>query len=138
LLERAISIALDVHRGQTDRNGRPYILHPLHIMLQMDDEAEMIAAVLHDTIEDSEMTLEELREEGFSGEVLTAVELLTHEKESVPYEDYVWRLKPNPMARKIKMADLKHNMDIRRMDRVQESDLSRLQKYHRAWRILTE
>ena len=138
MLERAISIALDVHRGQTDRNGRPYILHPLHIMLQMDDEAEMIAAVLHDTIEDSEMTLEELREEGFSGEVLTAVELLTHDKESTPYEDYVRRLKPNPMARKIKMADLKHNMDIRRMDRVQESDLARLQKYHRAWRILTE
>ena len=136
-LEHAIAIALDVHSGQTDRYGQPYILHPLHVMLEMESEVEMTAAVLHDVIEDSEMTLDDLRAKGFSSEVLEAVDLLTHAKESTPYEEYVQRIKPNPIARKIKMADLRHNMDIRRMDRVRDQDVSRLEKYRRAWKILT-
>lgn len=136
-LERAIRIALQVHSGQTDRYGRPYILHPLHVMLQMDSETEMTAAVLHDVIEDSQMTLEDLRSEGFSEEVLAAVELLTHDKNSTPYDDYVRRLKSNHIARKIKLADLRHNMDIRRLKQFQPKDAARLEKYHRAWRILT-
>ena len=136
-LEKAISLALRVHAGQTDRYGHPYILHPLHVMLQMDTEQEMTAAVLHDVIEDSELTLDDLQEEGFSEPVLEAVRLMTHEKESVSYEEYVRNLKPNPIARKIKLADLQHNMDISRMDKVRERDLDRLEKYRRAWELLT-
>lgn len=135
-LEKAIAIALRVHEGQTDRYGQPYILHPLFVMLQMESEAEMTAAVLHDVIEDSETTLADLREEGFSDEVLEAVRLMTHD-EADSYEAYVRKLKPNPMARKIKLADLRHNMDIRRMDRVRAADTERLERYRSAWESLT-
>lgn len=137
LLEHAIAIALDIHSGQQDRYGRPYILHPLHVMLQMDTREEMIAAVLHDVVEDSETTLDDLRAQGFPEEVLLAVDLLTHDKSAMSYDAYVQRLKPNPIARKIKLADLQHNMDIRRLRRVKPDDAARLEKYHRAWRTLT-
>lgn len=137
LLEKAIGLALRVHRGQRDRYGRPYILHPLHVMLQMDNDVEMMAAVLHDVIEDSDTTLADLQAEGFPPEVLEAVRLMTHDKGAISYEAYVRRLKPNEIARKIKMADLKHNMDIRRMDRVRPADVERLEKYRRAWEMLT-
>ena len=136
-LEKAIALALRVHAGQKDRYGQPYILHPLHVMLQMDTEQEMAAAVLHDVIEDSELTLEDLEEEGFSGAVLEAVRLMTHDKEHESYERYVRTLKPDPIARKIKLADLQHNLDIRRMDRVRQRDVERLEKYRRAWELLT-
>ena len=135
-LEKAIAIALRVHEGQRDRYGHPYILHPLHVMMQMDSEAEMTAAVLHDVIEDSEMTLDDLREEGFSVEVLEAVRLMTHDSQD-SYEENVRELRPNPMARKIKLADLQHNMDIRRMDRVEVKDTERLERYRSAWELLT-
>ena len=136
LLEKCIKFALDVHAGQRDRYGRPYILHPLHLMSQMDTEVELMAAVLHDVIEDSDMTLDDLRQLGLPEEVVQAVSLLTHD-ESDSYDDYVRKLKPNRIARKIKLADLLHNMDIRRMDRVTEKDAARLDKYRRAWEILT-
>lgn len=137
LLEKAIGLALRVHRGQRDRYGRPYILHPLHVMLQMDNDVEMMAAVLHDVIEDSDTTLADLQAEGFPPAVLEAVRLMTHDKGAISYEAYVRRLKPNETARKIKMADLEHNMDIRRMDRVRPADVERLEKYRRAWEMLT-
>ena len=136
LLEKSINFALEVHAGQTDRYGRPYILHPLHLMSQMDTEVEMMAAVLHDVIEDSDTTLDDLRRLGLPEEVIEAVSLLTHD-EADSYEDYVRKLKPNAVARKIKLADLAHNMAIRRMDRVTEKDAARLDKYRRAWEILT-
>ena len=136
LLEKCIKFALDVHAGQTDRYGRPYILHPLHLMSQMDTEVELMAAVLHDVIEDSETTLDDLRRLGLPEEVIQVVSLLTHD-EADSYEEYVHRLKPNPIARKIKLADLLHNMDIRRMNSVTEKDAARLEKYRRAWEILT-
>jgi (p)ppGpp synthase/HD superfamily hydrolase len=137
LLEKAIRVALQVHSGQQDRYGRPYILHPLYVMLQMDTETEMMAAVLHDVIEDSDTTLQDLRDDGFPEEVVEAVSLMTHDKEQQSYESYVRELRPHPVARKIKLADLRHNMDIRRMDRVRERDLARLEKYRNAWEILT-
>lgn len=137
LLERAIGIALEAHQGQTDRYGAPYIIHALYVMMQMDSEKEMMAAVLHDVLEDSPLTLEYLRDQGFPAEVLEAVRLMTHNAEAASYQEYVRRLKPNPIAVKIKLADLRHNMDIRRMDRVEEKDLERLEKYRRAWEMLT-
>ena len=138
LLEKAIALALRAHSGQTDRYGQPYILHPLFIMQQMDTEAERIAAVLHDVVEDSDITLDDLRVEGFPAEAIEAVRLLTHDKSETSYEAYIATLKPNAIARKIKLADLQHNMDIRRMDRVRPEDVERLQRYRQAWATLKE
>jgi (p)ppGpp synthase/HD superfamily hydrolase len=135
LLEKAIEIALRAHAGQKGKDGSPYILHPLRVMTRVGTDEERIAAVLHDVVEDSDVTLDDLRQAGFSGKVLTTVKLLTHE-EGVSYEDYVNRLKSDPMARRIKLADLEDNSDIRRLSGIEEKDLERLRKYHRAWQIL--
>jgi (p)ppGpp synthase/HD superfamily hydrolase len=94
-----------------------------------------MAAVLHDVVEDSDFTLDDLRAAGFPEAVLVTVKLLTHE-EGISYEDYVERLKPHPLARKIKLADLEDNSDIRRLSGIEAKDLERLRKYHRAWQIL--
>lgn len=138
LLEKAIALALRAHSGQVDRYGHPYILHSLHLMLQMDTEHERMAAVLHDVVEDTGVTLSDLEEAGFPPEVLEAVRLLTHDKENSSYEEYVQTLKANRTARKVKLADLKHNMDIRRMDQVRPTDLDRLQRYRQAWETLSK
>jgi (p)ppGpp synthase/HD superfamily hydrolase len=135
LLEKAIEIALRAHAGQKGKDGSPYILHPLRVMTRVGTDEERIAAVLHDVVEDSDVTLDDLRQAGFSEKVLTTVKLLTHE-EGVSYEDYVNRLKSDPMARRIKLADLEDNSDIRRLSGIEEKDLERLRKYHRAWQIL--
>lgn len=139
LLETAMAIALEAHEGAATLSGRPYILHPLHIMLQMDNEEEMITAVLHDVVEDSSITLGELAALGFSDSVLNALELLTHDKTTEGYEDYILALKPNPLARRVKLADLTHNMDIRRLPfPISKRDLQRLEVYRHAWEILNE
>lgn len=137
LIEKCIAFALNAHTGQTDRLGNPYILHPLHLMAQMDTEEEQMTAVLHDVVEDTDITLADLQDMGLPEAVITAVALLTHDKEAVPYDVYVDRLKPNPIARKVKLADLRHNMDIRRLPKVREEDMPRMEKYRKAWIALT-
>ncbi len=134
-LERALEIAARAHRGQVDKTGRPYILHPIRLMLNVSSPTEMLAALLHDTVEDSDVTLDMLRREGFPAEVIEAVRCLTHE-EGESYEDYVLRAKNNPIARNVKRADLEDNMNLTRLNAVSQRDLDRLQKYHDAWRIL--
>ena len=136
LIDTALSFALDVHQGQEDRGGHAYILHPLTLMTQMDTTEERLAALLHDTIEDSDRTLDDIRALGMPAEVVEAVYLLTHDKSAMTYEAYVHRLKSNPIARKVKLADLEHNMDIRRNRPVDPEDLPRLNKYLRAWDTL--
>jgi guanosine-3',5'-bis(diphosphate) 3'-pyrophosphohydrolase len=138
ILERCIALALEAHRGQVDRYRRPYILHPLHLMMQMETEAEMMTAVLHDVVEDSDKTLADISALGVPPEVVTAVALLTHDKENVPYGTYIRAIKPNPLARRVKLADLEHNMDLRRIERIEEKDLARLQKYQQARTLLQE
>ncbi len=138
LIEKCIALALEAHSGQTDRLGQPYILHPLHLMAQVDTAEEQMTAVLHDVVEDTDTSLADLQELGLPASVLTAVALLTHDKEAVPYDVYVERLKSNPIARKVKMADLRHNMDIRRLPEVREKDTARMEKYRRAWLTLTK
>jgi (p)ppGpp synthase/HD superfamily hydrolase len=135
-VEDAVSIAARAHRGQKDKAGATYLLHPLRMMLRMDTEAAMMAAVLHDVVEDTEWTLERLREAGFSDEVLEAVDCLTH-REGESYQQFVERVRTNPIARRIKIADLEDNMNVRRINQLGPSDLERLEKYHRAWRVLT-
>ena len=137
-LEKAISVALKAHEGDESRSGRPYILHPLRLMLQMDSEEEMITAVLHDVVEDSVVTLDELAIMGFPEPILDALALLTHDEESSSYEEYILAIKPNALAVRVKVADLAHNMDIRRLPTpLRQRDLERLGKYRRAWKTLT-
>jgi (p)ppGpp synthase/HD superfamily hydrolase len=135
-LEKAIALAAKAHEGQRDKAGMPYILHPLRLMLKMDSETEMIAAALHDVIEDSETTAGDLADMGFSDEVLKAVDCLTR-RENESYDDFIERAKANPISRKVKIADLEDNMDIKRLDSLTEKDAQRLEKYHRIWRKLT-
>src|SRR5262245_43423239 len=136
-LERASQIAAQAHVGQRDKAGAPYLLHPLRMMMRMESEAAMMAAVLHDVVEDSDWTLDQLRAEGFSEEVLQAVECLTH-RLGESYDEFVARVQTNAIARQVKRADLEDNMNIRRMAEITPKDLARLEKYHRAWRTLTE
>jgi (p)ppGpp synthase/HD superfamily hydrolase len=131
-LERAIEIAASAHRGDVDKAGQPYILHPLSLMLQLHDLDAMIVAVLHDTVEDSAVTLGDLKEEGFSDAVVAAIDALTR-REDESYEEFIARLGSNPLARLVKLADLEHNMDVRRIGSVTSEDLERIEKYHRAW-----
>jgi (p)ppGpp synthase/HD superfamily hydrolase len=136
LLEEAIRIAVEAHRGQKDRAGRPYILHPLRMMSRMQTDEEKIVAVLHDVVEDTDWSLEQLRAAGFPEELTAAVEALT-KREGETYEGFVERAKRNALAKRVKLADLEDNMDLRRTGRVTAEDLDRLNKYLRAWKSLT-
>jgi (p)ppGpp synthase/HD superfamily hydrolase len=135
-LEKAILIAAQAHMGQRDKGGAPYILHPLRMMMRMESEAAMIAAVLHDVVEDSGWTLEQLRGEGFSEEVLLAVDCLTR-RDGEGYDEFVVRAQANPIARRVKIADLEDNMNVKRLGKITAKDLARIEEYHRAWRALT-
>jgi (p)ppGpp synthase/HD superfamily hydrolase len=136
-LAHAIALAAEAHKHQKDRAGKPYILHPLRLMFRMTSEKAMTAAVLHDVVEDTEWTLEDLREEGFPDDVLFAVDCLTQRK-GEPYSSLIQRAKLSPIAVRVKIADLEDNMDIKRLSGVNGYDADRLQKYHAAWRELTE
>lgn len=136
-LEKAIEIAFNAHVGQVDKAGQPYILHPLRLMLQFLNEEERIVAVLHDVVEDSELTIDDLSVRGFSKSVVLAIECLS-KKESENYNDFILRLSKNKLATKIKIEDLKDNLDITRIECIREKDLSRVGKYHRALMLLLE
>ncbi len=136
-LDKAIRIAAQVHEGQLDRYGAPYISHPLRVMARMNTDDEKMAAVLHDVIEDSACTLDDLRKEGFSAVVLQAVDHLTR-REGEDYLTYIERLKPNPIARKVKLADLEDNMDLRRLPTLSAKDVERLARYHQVWVMLKQ
>lgn len=133
--KKAMRFCYEAHNGQFDRDSIPYSFHPIHLAEQMDDENTTVVALLHDVVEDTNYTLEDLKEMGFSKEVLDAIALLTHDK-AIPYEDYVLNIKSNPIARKVKLADLRHNSDLTRLSKVAEKDLKRNEKYKRAIRIL--
>lgn len=136
LLEQAIYIALQAHSGKLDKGGSPYILHPLRVMLTMVTTEEKIVAVLHDVIEDSGFTIQQLKQNGFSKKVLDAVSLLT-KKENQSYQDYISVIKKNPLAAKIKLADLKDNMNSSRLKKITVDDKERLKKYKAAYKFLT-
>lgn len=136
-LERALVIAAQAHQGTTDKGGAPYILHPLRLMHQMTTADEQIVALLHDVVEDSPWTFDALRAEGFSEEVVSAVDGLTR-REGETYEDFNARGVTNPLARRVKLADIEDNMDLRRLGDIGEKDLERLQRYQRARRVILE
>jgi (p)ppGpp synthase/HD superfamily hydrolase len=136
-LERAIQIAVQAHAGQKDKMGIPYILHPLHLMFKMRSDPERIAAVLHDVVEDSDWTIERLRDEGFSDEVLVAVDHLTR-RTNEPYENFIERVDANSLARTVKIADLLHNLDASRIPKLTDKDIARIRKYQKALAVLTD
>jgi (p)ppGpp synthase/HD superfamily hydrolase len=137
-IETAIKIAVDAHGGQTDLSGQPYILHPLRVMLAMPADAERAAAVLHDVVEDTEVTLEDLRLAGLPEEVIAAVDCVTKRKGEA-YTDYLDRIANNPIARRVKLADLQDNMRVDRLVTMTDRDLKRLEKYrHARERLLSQ
>jgi (p)ppGpp synthase/HD superfamily hydrolase len=135
LFERAIMIATKTHAGQQDKAGAPYLLHVLRVMMRLNNMDEKIVALLHDVVEDSEVTFEELANEGFPKKILKAVELLT-KTENKPYEDYIQEIKKNELARVVKLADLKDNMNISRLKNLTEQDKLRIKKYRAAYKVL--
>ncbi|WP_042166471.1 HD domain-containing protein [Paenibacillus gorillae] len=130
-IETAISVALQAHKGQTDKGGMPYILHPLAVMNRVSTMEEKIAAVLHDVVEDSNVTFEQLRQLGFSAEIVEAVQGLT-KQEGESYASFVARAAANPIARMVKVADIQENMDLSRIKEPSAEDLQRLEKYRAA------
>lgn len=133
---KAMKIAYDAHNGQLDKSGVPYIYHPIHLAERMKTEESCVVALLHDVVEDTDVTMEQLEKE-FPETVIEALRLLTHD-ESVPYMDYVKGLKDNPIAREVKLADLHHNSDDTRLKNLTEKDIKRNKKYQKAIEILSE
>ena len=137
MLERAIEIAVEAHKGQVDKGGQPYILHPLRVMMSVSGESEKIVAVLHDVIEDSDWTFDWLLEEGFCIEVIEALKSVTKESEDEGYDLFVQRAMQNPIGRKVKIADLRDNLDVTRISDMTDKDVKRINKYKKALKLLS-
>ena len=135
LTKKALRLCFEAHKDQLDKSGLPYVFHPFHLAEQMDTEETVCVALLHDVVEDTDYTLEDLIAMGFPKPVTDALALMTHD-ENVPYLDYVAKLKYNPIARQVKLADLKHNSDLTRLDRIDEKALERVEKYRKAMELL--
>ncbi len=137
LYDIALSIAIRAHEGQQDKSGRTYVMHPIRVAERCKDPRAKVVALLHDTIEDTEMTAEQLRSEGMPEEIVAAVLSLTRQT-GEDYDEYVRRAAENAISREVKMADLEDNMDVRRLKTITDEDMERLRKYHRAWHFLND
>lgn len=136
-LERALQIATEAHMGQLDKAGKDYIGHPIRVMEMGKTEEEKIVGVLHDVVEDGDWTFEALEAEGFSKEVISALRCVTKTSENENYDDFIERVKKNPLAVAVKINDLTDNMDIRRLPYLSDKDVKRLKKYLKAYKKLT-
>ncbi len=137
LTKKALKLCFESHKEQVDKSGMPYVFHPFHLAEQMTDEMTTVVALLHDVVEDSDITFEDLEIQGFSDGILNALKLLTHDK-SIPYMDYIAEIKKNEIATAVKLADLKHNSDLSRLDVIDEKTLNRKKKYEKAIKFLEE
>lgn len=135
--KKAMKLCFKAHKDQVDKSGMPYVFHPFHVAEQMTDESTTIVALLHDVVEDTKYTLDDIAAMGFGKDVVDALALMTHDKK-IPYLDYVTKIKDNPIARQVKLADLAHNSDPTRLDVVDNKVKERLDKYKKAIRILTK
>lgn len=131
----ALKICYQAHKNQLDKSGLPYVFHPFHIAEQMKDEDTTIAALLHDVVEDTSVTLEDLKKYGFSEEVISAIAVMTHDP-NVEYMEYIAQVKKNPIAAAVKLEDLRHNSDLTRLDKVTAKDIQRNEKYKKAMELL--
>lgn len=136
LLQQAIEIAVKAHAGQIDKVGQPYIMHPLRVMNMGNTIEEKIVGVLHDVIEDSDITFDDLSAEGFPEEIIDALWCVTKLSDDEPYDAFIERVKQNPLAIKVKINDLTDNMDLKRLPYLTEKDFERLQKYVSAYNEL--
>lgn len=137
LLEKALAIAAKAHAGQVDKAGSAYISHPIRVSCRCFTDEERIVALLHDTIEDTNVTADYLLGEGFPRNIVDAILSVTR-NEDESYEDFIRRCRLNPIGRQVKLHDLEDNMDISRLPQVTEKDLARLNKYIDAYRYLKE
>ena len=137
LTKKAMKLSFVAHKDQVDKSGLPYVFHPFHLAEQMEDELTATVALLHDVVEDSEYTFDDLRKMEFPDTVVDALVLMTHSKDT-PYLTYIARLKGNPLAKAVKMADLRHNSDLSRLEIVDQKALDRVEKYKKAMAILEE
>ena len=133
--KKAMKLCYEAHKDQVDKTGVPYVFHPFHVAEQMTSEAATIVALLHDVVEDTDYTLDDIAAQGFGKEIVEAVALMTHE-DDVPYLDYVAKLKDNPIAREVKLADLAHNSDQSRLGEIDVETRQRLEKYKKAIALL--
>lgn len=135
MTKKALKLCFEAHKEQSDKSGMPYVFHPFHLAEQMKDEETTIVALLHDVVEDSDVTIDDLRKMGFSQNVVEAIALMTHDPD-IEYMDYVAKIKENPIAKAVKLADLKHNSDMKRLDTVTKRDRERAAKYKKAIKLL--
>ena len=135
MTKKALKLCFEAHKEQTDKSGMPYVFHPFHLAEQMETEETTVVALLHDVVEDTDYTLQDLRDMGFGEAVVAALTLLTHDDDT-PYMEYVAKIKDNPIAKVVKLADLRHNSDLSRVDTVDEKVLERREKYLKAIALL--
>ena len=135
-LERAIQIAVEAHAGATDRGGKAYILHPISVMMRCETDEEKIVAILHDVVEDTDWTFDALRQEGFSETIIEALKTVTKHSEDEDYDEFIQRSLKNEIGRKVKIADLRENLDVTRIGELTEKDIERINKYKRALKVL--
>lgn len=131
-LEKAIKLAILSHEGQLDKAGSPYILHPLRMMFRFQNEALQMVAVLHDVVEDTEVSLEQLQEEGYPEEVITGVQAMTR-RDDESYDEFIERAASHPLARQVKRVDLEDNMNVLRLANPSSKDFKRIARYRRCW-----
>ena len=137
MTKKALKLCFEAHKEQVDKSGIPYVFHPFHLAEQMETEETTIVALLHDLVEDTDYTIEDLTGMGFGKNIIDAIALMTHADE-VEYMDYVRIIKGNPIAKAVKLADLRHNSDLSRLDTVDEKALKRREKYLNAIALLEE
>ena len=133
--KKALKLCFEAHKNQTDKSGMPYVFHPFHLAEQMKTEETTIVALLHDVVEDTDYTLDDLDKMGFDKPIIEAIELLTH-TDDTEYMDYVRAIKSNPIAKTVKLADLTHNSDLTRLDEITDKSLARREKYLKAIELL--
>jgi len=135
ILEKAIQIAVNAHFGQKDKAGSPYILHPLRVMQSVESLDAKVVAILHDVVEDTDVTFDDLINKGIPKHLVITLRLLTH-TDKLTYEDYIARIAENPLAVKVKLADLKDNMDLSRLKKFEDEDIELFRKYVNSYKFL--
>ncbi len=139
LTNKAMRLCYEAHKGQYDKSGVPYIFHPIHLAEQLEDERDICVALLHDVIEDTEYTIDDIVECGFPGEVIEAIKILTRDK-SIDYMDYIALVKENDIAKRVKLKDLEHNSDPTRLANIKDTEKRAVlsERYEKAKKYLTE